>query len=116
LATAFQNRAYHRKSFAKRIGSHLAGALLVFCLAQIFIVSKMGGSLILHLGVIVAIGGFAIAARGLEHRWQMLEHSGLPEGGLAVRFRRDVLQLWGASIVGALLWIPVTIIFRFLFG
>ena len=116
MATALGSRTQPRKSFAKRISSHLAAALVVFCLAQIGIVAKRGGSLVLHLGVIIAIGGYAVAARGLEHRWQMLEQGGLSQGGLALRFRRDVAQLWAASIVGALLWIPVAIIYRFLFG
>ena len=56
MATTLGHRA-ERKGFAKRISSHLAAALVVFCLAQIFIVAKMGGSLALHLGIIVAIGG-----------------------------------------------------------
>lgn len=118
MATLFDNQAIGRHSagFARRISSHLAAALFVFCLLQIFIVAKMGGSLVLHLGIIVAIGGFAIAARGLEHRWQLLDHSGLSDAGLRLRFRRDVTHLWAASLVGALLWIPVTIIFRALFG
>ena len=77
MATTLGHRA-ERKGFAKRISSHLAAALVVFCLAQIFIVAKMGGSLALHLGIIVAIGGYAVAARGLERRWQMLDASGLP--------------------------------------
>ncbi len=116
MATALGNRTYQRKGFAKRISTHLAAALVVFCLLQIGIVAKTGGSLVLHLGVIVAIGGYAVAARGLERRWQMLEQGGLSDDGLAVRFRRDVLQLWAASLLGAMLWIPVAIIFRFLFG
>ena len=98
------------------MSSHLAAALVVFCLLQIFIVAKMGGSLLLHLGIIIAIGGFAIAARGLERRWEMLDQSGLSAHGLTIRFRRDLLQLWSASIMGGLLWIPVAIIFRALFG
>lgn len=105
-----------RTGHARRMSSHLATALVVFCLLQIVIVAKMGGSLLLHLGVIIAIGGFALAARGLERRWEMLDQSGLPTQGLALRFRRDLLQLWSATIVGALLWIPVAIIFRALFG
>lgn len=116
LATALGNSAHSRKSFAKRISTHLAAALVVFCLAQIGIVAKMGGSLVLHLGIIIAIGGYAIAARGLEHRWQMLERGALSESSLATRYRVDVFQIWAASIVGALLWIPVGIIYRFLFG
>lgn len=118
LATIWNNRAggSRRTSFARRISSHLAAALVVFCLLQIFIVAKMGGSLLLHLGVIVAIGGFAVAARGLERRWQMIEQAALPHDGLALRFRRDVLHLWAASLIGALLWIPVVVIYRALFG
>lgn len=117
MATAMGDRGQGRRTgYAKRISTHLAAALVIFCLLQIFIVAKMGGSLALHLGIIVAIGGYAVAARGLERRWRLLEQGGLSEGGLALRFRRDLLQLWGASLVGALLWIPVAIIFRFLFG
>ncbi|CAM5370669.1 hypothetical protein [Sphingobium scionense] len=118
MATLFDIQATGRNGtgFAKRISTHLAAALVVFCLLQIFIVAKMGGSLVLHLGVIIAIGGFAIAARALEHRWQMLDHSGLSHAGLRLRFRRDLLQLWATSLLGALLWIPVAIIFHALFG
>lgn len=108
--------ASRKVGYAKRISTHLAAALVTFCLLQIFIVAKMGGSLVLHLGIIVAIAGFAVAARGLERHWQMLESSDLSRNGLALRFRRDLLQLWAASLVGAMLWIPVAIIFRFLFG
>jgi hypothetical protein len=46
----------------------------------------------------------------------MLEQGGLSDNGLALRFRRDLLQLWVAAIGGALMWIPVCIIFRALFG
>jgi hypothetical protein len=105
-----------RTDYAKRISSHLAAALVTFALLQIFIIAKMGGSLVLHLGIIVAIGGFAMAARGLEHRWGLLDQGGLPTVGLALRFRRDLIQLWSASIAGALLWVPVAIIYRALFG
>lgn len=118
MATLFDThiRSGRSAGYAKRISTHLAAALVTFCLLQIFIVAKMGGSLVLHLGIIVAIGGFAMAARGLERRWHMLEQSDLPRGGLALRYRRDLLQLWGASLIGALLWAPVAIIFRALFG
>jgi hypothetical protein len=118
LASAFDSGAlkHSRTAYAKRISSHLAAALVTFALLQIFIIAKMGGSLVLHLGIIVAIGGFAMAARALEHRWMVLDQGGLPEAGLALRFRRDLIQLWGTSIFGAMLWIPVAIIYRALFG
>jgi len=116
LATKWNDGITRRTGHAQRMSSHLAAALVIFCLLQIFIVAKMGGSLLLHLGIIVAIGGFAVAARGLERRWELLDRSGLPAHGLDLRFRRDLVQLWAASIGGGLLWIPVSIIFRALFG
>ncbi|MEJ7934377.1 hypothetical protein WG907_08935 [Sphingobium sp. AN558] len=118
MATSFDDSATRgkRAGFAKRISTHLALALVSFCLMQIFIVGRMGGSLVLHLGIIIAIGGFAIVARHLERRWVMLDRSGLSREGLRLRFRRDVLQLWCGSLLGALLWIPVAMIFHALFG
>lgn len=118
MATLFKIHSVrsHGAGYAKRISTHLALALVAFCLLQIFIVARMGGSLVLHLGIIVAIGAFAVFARGLERRWEMLDFSGLSRHGLQVRFRRDIAQLWLVSIASGLLWIPIAIIFHFLFG
>ncbi|HWV12708.1 MAG TPA: hypothetical protein VN110_05380 [Sphingobium sp.] len=118
MATAFNDDSTrsHGGRYAKRMSSHLAAALVVFCLIQIGIVARMGGSLVLHLALIAAIGGYATIARGVERRWEMLDESGLSMSGLDLRFRRDVAQIWLSSIACSLLWIPVAIIFRFLFG
>ena len=115
MASIFDTAPTTRKDFAKRMSSHLAGALICFCLLQIFIVAKMGGSVLLHFGIILAIGGFALAARGLERRWQMLETSGLSERGLARRFRRDLIPLWAIAIGGAFLWVPIAILLKTFF-
>jgi hypothetical protein len=117
VATLLKNgSAQARGGYAKRMSTHLAFALITFCLLQIGIVAKMGGLLVLHLGVIIAIGCFAIAASALERRWDMVDQSGLSGLGLDRWFRRDVVLLWLTSIGSGLLWIPVAIIFRFLFG
>jgi len=118
VATLFKNASAqsHGARYAKRMSSHLAAALVAFCLLQIAIVARFGGSLILHLALIVAVGGFAMAARKVERRWEILEASGLSRAGLDLRFRRDVAQVWLTSLLSSLLWIPVAIIFRFLFG
>ena len=118
MATAFNSGSAraHGGRYAKRMSSHLAAALVVFCLIQIGIVARMGGSLILHLALIAAIGGYAIISRRMERRWEMLDESGLSMSGLGLRFRRDVTQVWVSSIACSLLWIPVAIIFNFLFG
>ncbi len=118
MATAFNNDSARVRGVrhAKRMSSHLAAALVVFCLLQIGIVARMGGSLVLHLALIIAIGGFAKIACGVERRWEILDESGLSLSSLDLRFRRDVAQVWVTSIFCSLLWIPVAIIFHFLFG
>lgn len=118
VATAFHDRASGGSghTWSKRISTHLASALVVFCLLQIFVVAKLGGSLLMHIGIIVAIGGFGVAARVLERRWEWRERGDLSQESLRHRFRVDVAQLWIAVIVGALMWIPVGIISHALFG
>jgi hypothetical protein len=102
--------------YAKRMSGHTAAALVVFVLLQIMIIAKTGGSLLLHLGIVVAIGLFAMTARTLEHRWIALSQASLPDAGLATRFRTDLLYLWGVSLLSPLLWIPVAIVMNALFG
>ncbi|CAN5364776.1 hypothetical protein BH10PSE12_BH10PSE12_27820 [soil metagenome] len=118
MASLFQNRSSSAQAaeYDKRMSSHLAGALVIFALLQIFVVARMGGSLLLHLGIIIAIALFATAARTLERRWVILAQSGLPSAGLATRFRIDLLQLWATSLLTPLLWIPVSVVTNFLFG
>lgn len=118
MASRFPVRSFTRNApaYDKRISTHVAAALVIFALLQIVIVVKMGGSLLLHFGIFVAIGCFAVAARTLEHRWARLSHGGLPADGLATRFRMDLLQLWGASLAAPFLWIPVATVTNYLFG
>lgn len=117
MASTFNGNAMQRSGhYARRMSTHLAAALVFFTLLQIFVIVGMGGSLVLHLGIMVAIAGYALVARRLERRWQFLDGSGLSDHGLATRFRRDLLQLWAGSLFGALLWVPIAIIFRALFG
>lgn len=117
MASSFpEHRAARKTDLRRRMSTNLAAALMAFALIQIFVIAKMGGSLLLHLGIVVAIGGFALAARNLEHRWAALAESGLPEAGLMTRFRKDQIQLWAASLLAPFLWIPVGIVEHALFG
>jgi hypothetical protein len=102
--------------YSRRISRHLACSLLVFALLQIGVVCRMGGSLVLHLGIIAAIGGFAYAGHALERRWAVFDQASLPHGGLATRCRIDLLQLWSVSLLGPMLWIPVAIVTAAIFG
>lgn len=116
MATMFPDRATGSDNRARRMNRHLAAALVIFALLQIFVVAMMGGSLLLHFGIILSLGLFAGMARALERRWERLSISGLPDQGLATRYRMDVLQLWGLSLLAPLLWIPVATIMNALFG
>lgn len=102
--------------YSRRISRHLAGALLMFALLQIGVVCRMGGSLALHLGIIMAIGGFAYAGHALERRWADLDRAALSQADLSTRYRIDLLQLWSVSLLGPLLWAPVAIVTAAIFG
>lgn len=108
--------AARRSGFAKRMSSHLAAALVVFALLQIFVVAATGGSLLLHLGIIVALAGFTVLARTLEHRWSILAESGLPRSQLAARFRADLIRLWSVGLLVPLLWFPIDRVADMLLG
>lgn len=116
MATIFSSHDHNRKGYARRISTHLAFALIAFCLLQIVIVARMGGAVPLHLGVILAIGAFAVVARDMEHRWHNLDNAKMPRSELAARFRREVQQLWAVSLFGAMLWVPVAYLYRAALG
>lgn len=102
--------------YAKKMSSHVAAALVFFAVLQIAVVAKSGGSLLMHFGIFLAIGGFSIAARGLEQRWSHLGQQDAGTDLLKAQFHADLLPLWGASLVAPFLWIPVAMAGRLLFS
>lgn len=102
----------HGKSYRRQMSTHLAAAMMSFALLQIVVVAGVGGSILLYLGAIVTVGCFAVVARRVERRWTALENGHSPDLDLMPRFRRDLLRLWLATVLGALLWLPVGIGFR----
>lgn len=98
------------------MSSHVAAALVIFAVLQIAVVAKMGGSLLMHFGIFVAIGGFSIAARSLEHRWANIPDEGQHGPRLDKEMRGDLATLWLASLIAPFLWIPVAIVGNALFG
>tara|TARA_R110000868_G_C10626120_1_gene742748 strand:- start:97 stop:495 length:399 start_codon:yes stop_codon:yes gene_type:complete len=101
--------------YGRRMSSHVAAALVIFAVLQIAVVAKLGGSLVMHLGIFIAIGGFAIAARSLESRWIALSEKSDTDQ-LARCFRADIIPLWAASLVAPFLWIPVGMMFGLMFN
>jgi hypothetical protein len=116
MASIFTSGATGSESHVRRISRHIASALVVFAVLQIFVVAMLGGSLLLHFGIIVSLGLFAVMGRALERRWTRLSAGNLPEAGLATRFRMDILTLWGLSLLAPMLWIPVKTVADALFG
>jgi hypothetical protein len=86
-------------SFAKRMSTHIAYALVIYTLALIFEVSPQmegEGMAIWPYFLLVALVGLAILpCRSLERRWQVIDANGSGNEGL---FRRDVILLWLATI------------------
>lgn len=97
-------------SFAKRMSTHIAYALVVYTLLLIFIVSpelESGGMAIWPYFALVAMVGAIIPfCRRIERRWQALDasHSEEHEGLLKI----DEIRLW----VGAI-GIPVALMLLF---
>lgn len=119
MASLFPGRTAsqsHVQNYARRMSSHLAAALFIFALSQIFVVAKLDGSLAMHFGIIAGVAGFAVAARGMERRWVRRATSALPVADLAKRFRIDLLRVWGATLLAPLLWIPVDMVVHSAFG
>lgn len=87
------------------LGRHVASALLIFVMLQILIISETGGYLSLHLGMIVAIGLFALAGRALEKRWPPHRLEMDKEASRALK--ADLLMFWSVSIAAPFLWVPV---------
>lgn len=101
--------------YARKMSSHVAAALVTFAILQIAVVAKMGGSLLMHFGIFLAIGGFSIAARALEQRWADFVQTDQADR-LKPQFYADLLPLWAASLVAPFLWIPVAVAGRLLFS
>lgn len=98
-------------SRAKRMGSHVAYALVLYTLLLIFAVSPQmeseGTSIFPYFLLVILVGLVIMPCRSLEHRWKALDAA---EAGDESQFRRDIVKLWlGAiglpALLGVILWI-----------
>jgi hypothetical protein len=87
-------------SFAKRMSTHIAYALVAYTLLLIFEVSpqmESKGMSILPYFILVALVGLAILpCRNLERRWQMIDANA--SGDTQTMFKREVVGLWLSAI------------------
>ncbi|NJS14283.1 MAG: hypothetical protein HC788_06240 [Sphingopyxis sp.] len=115
MATSFTSREWTRSANmlprARRLGTqmtrHVAAALLLFTVMQIWLVSAaidVGAPRTITIAAMVILVIAALPyARITERRWQALGQQALPSPALMDRFRRDTRMLWllAASIPAA---------------
>jgi uncharacterized membrane protein YhaH (DUF805 family) len=106
MATSFSSREWTRSANmlprARRLGNqmtrHVAAALLLFTVVQIWLVSAAmegGAPRTISIAAMVILVAAALPyARITERRWQALGQQALPSPALMDRFRRDIRCVW----------------------
>lgn len=101
-------------SLGHRMSRHIAAALLVFALAQIWLVNtaiNAGASPLISIVELVALVALAIPfARRTERRWHHYGQEALPSPALSRQFRDDVRRLWLLAVMLPALWIGASMI------
>jgi hypothetical protein len=92
--------ASSQPSFAKRMSSHIAYALVVYTLLLIFEVSPQmdsdGMSILPYFALVALVGLAILPCRNLERRWQRIDNDAGDE--LRSVFKRDAIMLWLCAI------------------
>lgn len=116
MATSFSSREWTRSANmlprARRLGNqmtrHLAVALLVFTVVQIWLVGAVietGAPRGTAIGAMVFLTVVALPfARITERRWQALGQQALPSPALMDRFRRDTRLIWALTLTMPAAW------------
>lgn len=108
----FTHRA---RNLAHRMTRHVAAALLLFALSQIWLVGaalEAGAPRLISVLALSALVGLAIPyARSTERRWHNLGQDALPSPALTTRFRRDVVRLWLLALLVPALWVGGALLF-----
>jgi hypothetical protein len=103
----YRGAVHSHKSYAKRISTHIAYALVAYTLLLIFVVSPVleteGTEIWPYLLLVVLVGIAIVPCRNLERRWQ----GAFGEHGEGL-FRRDAVILWLCAI-----GLPILMMFAF---
>ncbi|AMO72070.1 hypothetical protein AZE99_09620 [Sphingorhabdus sp. M41] len=95
----------------KKMSNNCAAALLVYTLAQIFIVLRFietkGMSIAPYFGLILLVAVIIPFCRNFEKRWANMSNSGLSEQSLAAKFRADQVILWLLALGLPVLFVAV---------
>ncbi len=86
----------------RRMSDHIAYALLVYTVLQIFVtMSALKGkdaSLLPYLALVILVAAIIPACRVFERRWNRLTVDQAQDPAMARHFRRDRLTLWLLAI------------------
>ncbi len=86
----------------RRMSDHIAYALLVYTVLQIFVtmgaLKSERGSLLPYLALIVLVAAIIPACRRFEQRWNRLDDLAAADPALLPQFRRDRMWLWLLAI------------------
>lgn len=103
--------SYSTTSLSRRIAIHIAAALMVFTLVQLWataIAIDAGGPRWMpFIGLAVLVLGAIPSARILEQRWRKFTQGALPNRKLVSTYRRDVTLLWLGTLLVPLLWVVI---------
>lgn len=85
----------------RKISDHIAYALLVYTLLQIFLtmatLQLSAGSLLPCLALVVLVAAIIPACRRMERRWTGLSDHEATDPARAPAFRRDRARVWAAA-------------------
>ena len=86
----------------KRMGDHVAYALLVYTGLQIFVTAmalkSAAGSILPYFALVVLVFGIIPACRMIERRWDVMGDADAADPAHASAFRRDTALLWAGAI------------------
>ena len=86
----------------RRMSDHIAYALLVYTVLQIFVtmsaLKSEGGSLLPYLALVLLVAAIIPVCRGFERRWNRLTDDQARDPAMAPYFRRDRMTLWLLAI------------------
>lgn len=117
MASNYSSRATMRsanftpraRSLGNRMTRHVAAALILFAVAQIWLVVSAidsGAPRGMMVAALLVLIGLAIPfARWTERRWQSLGQEALPSPALTNRYWRDVGLVWSMAMLVPMLWV-----------
>ncbi len=86
----------------RRMSNHIAYALLVYTVLQIFVtmgaLKSEGPSLLPYIALIVLVVAIIPSCRGYERRWNRLSDEEAAHPALASHFRHDRMMLWALAV------------------